>query len=706
MSGGTLCKVSVGRIRGASNNALYITRQSAVTDRAQGVLTRHLEEATDSRDFAQLRTDVSSYFWAREEVELAREGKSPTNGKSSKFKLNQGGVKTRQTRTHYRVILSFEREVETEKAKLMVSAWLDKTPFKNAPAIAAIHRDTSHPHAHLLIDSRQVTGKKVDLSPRQYRTLDEIWNEIYCREFGLDHHEHLNKKAETREYKRAVLKAKRAGEPPPERPSRSNFPERDKFTNRAEREEKSIATDETWNAGRRFDRSVRKIERRIKSQFDLRYQLKRQLNPLAQLESRIEAVRQLGELVSNAGKGIYDAYQRRVALRESNAQGERGVPAQARGGSGAVTRADTDTVRTVTDADPGTASQEGRGRSTGQAIAGETEAGISDGRGGAVGKAAPNGVERGTENVEGSGAARGAARVGSRVGQEGNEGEFHLSGRDDRKAELGTERSAQSAHGLTASAGGEEHYAAGRLSISSSHRAAGSEKERADYPGDECSGRKCASPVSEGESLGRTEADRARDGVEGRRNSTLAESSVEDVPGNFRAGNVGGRSPWSEEILDPAVDSSGFDPLRLEPQGLSFSGPLSEGVGREVQTETGLDIREGLNVRGDAVSTDLVGSGAAGIWEEPDGRGRSAPDVHSLGSDDALRAQWGVDEKYLPSSLFDDELKDRFLASNEALLAAVNQNQTAQTIETSGQVIEAEAESAEVADAGLEFFIF
>src|SRR5205823_12548 len=128
-------------------------------------------------------------------------GKSPTNGKSSKFKLNQGGVKTRQTRTHYRVILSFEREVETEKAKLMVSAWLDKTPFKNAPAIAAIHRDTAHPHAHILIDSRQVTGKKVDLSPRQYRTLDEIWNEIYCREFGLDHHEHLNKKAETREYK-------------------------------------------------------------------------------------------------------------------------------------------------------------------------------------------------------------------------------------------------------------------------------------------------------------------------------------------------------------------------------------------------------------------------------------------------------------------------------------------------------------------------
>jgi hypothetical protein len=73
MSGGTLCKVSVGRSGGASSNALYITRQSAVTDRENGVLTRHLGEVTESRDFAELRTDVSSYFWAREEVELARE---------------------------------------------------------------------------------------------------------------------------------------------------------------------------------------------------------------------------------------------------------------------------------------------------------------------------------------------------------------------------------------------------------------------------------------------------------------------------------------------------------------------------------------------------------------------------------------------------------------------------------------------------------
>lgn len=704
MSGGTLCKVSVGRSGGASSNALYITRQSAVTDREQGVLTRHMEEATDPRDFAQLRTEVSSYFWAREEVELAREGTSATVGKSTKAKLNKGGLKTRQKRTHYRVILSFERAVETTKAKAMVNAWLDKTPFKNAPAIAAIHRDTSHPHAHILIDARHVTGKKVDLSPGQYRTLDEIWNEIYCREFGLDPREHLNKKAEMREYKRAVLKAKREDVPPPERPSRSTFPERDKFANRAEREEKSIATDETWNAGRRFDRKMRKIERRIKSQFDLRYQLKQQLNPLAQLESRIEAVRQLGELISGAGKGLHDTYKRRVAIRQSNAQGEPGVVAQAGARSGAVTRADTGTFRAASDADSRTASQKGTGRSASRAITGEPEPGISAGRDGAFEKADPNSIERGTENVEGSGAAHGAAGVGagtrqidSRAGMEGNEGKHQFLGGDYRKTELGAERSAQSTKELTTSTG-EEHYATGRLSASVSPGTTASDTARVNHPGEEGGGRAGARLEPDGGNpLGTTGADRARDSVAKPGNSPLPEAIQHNSLGDLRAGDVVDLSTWSDEIPDPALNNWGFDPLRTEPQGLPFAGSAGEGVGREVQA--GLDFHESISVRGDFVGADVFEPGATGVWEEPDGRERSASHVLSVGSDDALRAQWGADEKCLQSPLLDEDLKERVMASNDDLLVSVRQNTLAIAEEPVGQVIETEAESAEVADS-------
>jgi hypothetical protein len=62
MSSGTMCKVRVGRSGGASSNALYITRENAVKDKEQGVLTRHMEEGIEGKNFAELRTNVSSYF--------------------------------------------------------------------------------------------------------------------------------------------------------------------------------------------------------------------------------------------------------------------------------------------------------------------------------------------------------------------------------------------------------------------------------------------------------------------------------------------------------------------------------------------------------------------------------------------------------------------------------------------------------------------
>jgi hypothetical protein len=107
--------------------------------------------------------------------------------------------------------------------------------------------------------------EKVDLSPRQYHTLDEVWNKIYSREFGIDEQEYLTKKSETRAYKRAVVEAKQKGEQQPERPARAQFPEREVFDKRDERASQSIAQDDLLNATQRFDRSIKKVGSRIKN---------------------------------------------------------------------------------------------------------------------------------------------------------------------------------------------------------------------------------------------------------------------------------------------------------------------------------------------------------------------------------------------------------------------------------------------------------
>ncbi len=379
MSGGTMCKISVGRSSGASSNALYVTRENAVKDKEQGVLMRHMEKGIEGQNFAELRTNVSSYFWAREEVEIKTAPKNLSGKKKLDLRagemVSDDVVKERKIRTNYRAILSFEREVETDKAKAMVNEWLSLTPFKNAPAIAALHRDTAHPHAHVLIDARRVDGKKVDLSPRQYRTLDEVWNKIYSREFGIDEQEYLTKKSETRAYKRAVVEAKQKGEPLPERPTRAPFPMREVFDKRDERASQSIAQDDLLNATQRFDRSIKKVGSRIKKQFNLQSALERQTNVLAELESRIETLRQMEETIRQKERNLHYANEGRTIIRESDSQRRSRVSDERNSDCARSERSETSATRTEGSAAHRSVSREetssggGRALTTGSEIA-------------------------------------------------------------------------------------------------------------------------------------------------------------------------------------------------------------------------------------------------------------------------------------------------------------------------------------------------
>jgi hypothetical protein len=66
-----------------------------------------------------------------------------------------------------------------------------------------------------------------------------------------------------------------------------------------------------------------------------------------------------------------------------------------------------------------------------------------------------------------------------------------------------------------------------------------------------------------------------------------------------------------------------------------------------------------------------------------------------------------MDEKPLQGNLLDPDLKDRLVASNNALLETINQDVLAPTNETAGQMIETETEGAEVADSApiIDFFL-
>ncbi len=155
----------------------YISRPAAVRDKAGDTFFRNLpEEVVRAESYSELRTNLTSYAWMREEVEL-----SSFRGKG-------------ECRTHFRALFSFEERVPPETVRGLVDQWL-RTCLPQARAAGFIHTDTAHSHAHLWLDARDQDGKKLNLPPSLYRKLDEVWNRLYSRALGRDEQEHLRKKA-------------------------------------------------------------------------------------------------------------------------------------------------------------------------------------------------------------------------------------------------------------------------------------------------------------------------------------------------------------------------------------------------------------------------------------------------------------------------------------------------------------------------------
>ena len=138
-------------------------------ERQDGIFARNMpSEVMSAATYSEFRSNLSSYAWAREENELALHRQRGSRG---------------ALRSHYRCVLSFEKDLSTESIRRLVGEWLDNA-MPLSSACVFVHRNTENVHAHLWIDARGIDGKKLDFSKREWKTLGERWNRIYLREMA------------------------------------------------------------------------------------------------------------------------------------------------------------------------------------------------------------------------------------------------------------------------------------------------------------------------------------------------------------------------------------------------------------------------------------------------------------------------------------------------------------------------------------------
>ncbi len=202
--GGSFCRFTVGTGEpGASAKHLrYIASPQAVKDGREGVWLGGFPPLLGEASYSVLVGHLCSWAqWC--------EGEEFIIGLR---KYHQ----TRKVRTHYTAILSFETPISTPQAKEMLTLWMERA-FPKAQSAAFLHRNTRHLHLHVWIAARQTDGKKINLSSRAFRQLDETWNRIYSEALNRNEREHLLKKGETERWKQLRREGKALELEKPER---------------------------------------------------------------------------------------------------------------------------------------------------------------------------------------------------------------------------------------------------------------------------------------------------------------------------------------------------------------------------------------------------------------------------------------------------------------------------------------------------------
>ena len=198
----SIAKFTVGRRGASGRHASYITRESA----CRSISFHNLDEQRGENDF-ESRTNAIAYAYAREDIETE---------------------KSERGRTHYRIILSWDRKEETDKAQDEAHKFLDEN-FEKGRGFVAVHQDTEHTHAHIWLDARCDDGRKLHISKNAYQRLDENWARQYDKTYGTNYaDEYKAKKQQTRTWKRELVEQRTGREQnqdgkqerPPDKPER------------------------------------------------------------------------------------------------------------------------------------------------------------------------------------------------------------------------------------------------------------------------------------------------------------------------------------------------------------------------------------------------------------------------------------------------------------------------------------------------------
>lgn len=290
-------------------NANYITRRSAAEE---GEVAYHNapEEVEAAETWEEMRIRLRSWAEQVQMEERARHG-------------NRAG----QARTHYRVVLSYEEEIEAGAAKEDAKEWLEEE-FPKAQAVGIVHQDTDHTHVHVWMSARKLSEKKVHISKQDLKDVHAAFDAIYEQRMQVQSR-NADKIEETRQFQRryAELKAETVSEKElrewaeANRPERATPPGPKVYRERDERRLAQGAAREAENGRTWREAMVKGRMKRKNSRVErLRKDIDRKKEHLEQVKQELEEQ----ELEEQKPDYFYERDQGKSAGGESEARGGTG----------------------------------------------------------------------------------------------------------------------------------------------------------------------------------------------------------------------------------------------------------------------------------------------------------------------------------------------------------------------------------------------
>jgi hypothetical protein len=187
----------------SAKNVEYIGRDSACDD-----LSFHNLNELETGDKQQNKTNAIAY--AEERLEQEKD--------------------TRGDRTHYRFVLTFDRDVSTQEAKEMAHEYI-KNEFPDSKCIIGVHQEKNKTpdkadkekftHVHCWMSCRDINDKKLNIQTDKFKTMDERWTKQYDKKYGTEYEKQFKElKIETEQWKKDYAKAKENGTELPKKPER------------------------------------------------------------------------------------------------------------------------------------------------------------------------------------------------------------------------------------------------------------------------------------------------------------------------------------------------------------------------------------------------------------------------------------------------------------------------------------------------------